>query len=145
MLKLQRREQLLEQTFATIRQQLATITSRPDYDTIVQHLIREAATHLGEEAFIVDADAKTRTLIDEAYLQRLAEDLHVHLELAPYQTNPDTGRTSFKGTGIVLTTVNGHQRYDNTFEARLTRRQDELRSTVYHILAEDTPAEELTQ
>jgi vacuolar-type H+-ATPase subunit E/Vma4 len=128
MLKLQRRERLLEHTFAQVREQLASITERPDYTDIVQRLIREATTYLGEETLTVHADPKTQTLLTAAVLNELARELNVSWELGTPLDN---------GTGIVLAAAGGHRRYDNTLEARLTRQQDSLRSAVYHILAQD--------
>jgi V/A-type H+-transporting ATPase subunit E len=128
MLKLQRREQLLTHTFDKVREQLATIPQRPNYASIVQHLISEAASYLGDEAFVIHTDAATTQLMDDAFLADLAQTLNVRLE---------RGAQLETGTGIVLSTSNGHRRYDNTLETRLTRLQDDVRTTVYHILAGD--------
>lgn len=126
MLKLQRREQLLNRTFDQVRTQLSTIPHRSDYAGIVRHWIGEAVSYLGDEAFVIHADAVTDRLLDDAFLTDLAQTLHVHLE---------RGTRLETGTGIVLSTANGHRRYDNTLETRLTRLQDDVRTTVYHILA----------
>lgn len=137
MLKLRRREHLLEQTFDTVRQRLRTLAQRPDYADTVKQLVREAVTYLGEDTFVVEADPVTRAILSEDFLKDLAEELGVSLKLASPETNPPTEPTPFEGTGVVLTTDNGHRRYDNTLEARLARMQDELRTAVYHILMED--------
>ncbi len=128
MLKLQRREQALMQTFDEARQRLTTIPQRPDYTDIVRRLIREAATYMGDEAFIVQADATTDRVLDDAFLADLAAQLNVHLERGPHLE---------EGIGIVLTTPDGHRRYDNTLETRLSRIQDNVRTAVFHILAGD--------
>jgi V/A-type H+-transporting ATPase subunit E len=128
MLKLQRREQVLMRTFDQARQQLATIPQRPDYADIVRHLISEAATFMGDEAFVIQADAATNRVLDAAFLEDLAQQLHVGLE---------RGTQLEEGTGIVLMTPDGHRRYDNTLETRLTRVQDSVRTAVFHILAGD--------
>jgi V/A-type H+-transporting ATPase subunit E len=128
MLKLQRREQVLQHAFDKARQRLATIPQRPDYVDIVRRLISEAATYLGDEAFVVQADAATNHVLDGAFLEDLAQQLNVHLE---------RGTQLEEGTGIVLTTPDGHRRYDSTLEARLTRVQDNIRTAVFHILAGD--------
>ncbi len=128
MLKLQRREQLLTRTFDRVREQLATIPQRPDYALIVRRLISEAATYLGDDAFVIHADAVTNEVMDDASLEDLGQTLNVHLE---------RGAQLETGTGIVLSTSNGHRRYDNTLETRLTRIQDDVRTTVFHLLAGD--------
>ena len=128
MLKLKRREHVLMHTFDEARQQLATIPQRPDYTDIIRQLIGEAATAMGDAAFVIRADAATNGMLDNAFLQDLAEHLNVQLERGPQLE---------EGTGIVLTTPDGHRRYDNTLETRLTRVQDNVRTAVFHILAGD--------
>jgi len=128
MLKLQRREQALMRTFTKARLQLTTIPERPDYADIARRLISEAATYMGDEAFVVQADAATNRVLDNALLENLAQQLNVQLERGPQLE---------EGAGIVLTTPNGHRRYDNTLETRLTRIQDNVRTAVFHILAGD--------
>ena len=142
MLKLQRREKVLAHTIANVRQQLVTIPEQHEYANIVRGLIREAATRLGDEAFVIEADSKTRAVLNEDFLNQLENDLNINLKLPLQEGGQLEKRTAFDGTGIVLTAVNGHRRYDNTLEARLTRMQEELRTVVYHILAEDAPVEE---
>jgi len=129
MLKLRRREQVLTHTFTEAHQRLSTILQRPEYADIVRRLISEAAITMGDEAFVIQADATTNRVLDNAFLQDLAERLNVHLERGPQLA---------EGTGIVLTTPDGHRRYDNRLETRLTRIQDNVRTTVFHILAGDT-------
>lgn len=128
MLKLQRREQALQRVFAKARLQLATIPERPDYADIVRRLISEAVTFMGDAAFVVQADAATNRVLDQTLLAELAQHLNVHLERGPQLE---------EGIGVVLTTPDGRRRYDNTLETRLTRIQEDVRTTVYHILAGD--------
>lgn len=129
MLKLRRREQVLTHTFDKVRQRLATLPQQPDYADIVRRLIREAATYMGDSAFIVQADTATERVLDNAFLEDITQQLNVRFERGPQLE---------EGTGIVLTTPDGHRRYDNTLETRLTRVQDSVRSTVFHMLAGDT-------
>ncbi len=126
MLILQRREQLLTRTFDEVRQRLSTLPQRADYAAIVQNLIGEAVTWLGGEAFVICADAVTDQVLTDAFLADLAQKLKVRLERGPVLET---------GTGIILSTPDGHRRYDNTLETRLSRLQDSLRTAVYHILA----------
>ena len=129
MLRLQRREQVLTHTFDEAHQRLATIPQRADYPDIARRLISEAVSTIGDEAFVVQADAATNRVLNDAFLEDLAEHLNIHLE---------RGSQLAEGTGIVLMTPDGHRRYDNTLETRLTRIQDNIRTAVFHILAGDT-------
>jgi vacuolar-type H+-ATPase subunit E/Vma4 len=85
MLKLKRREQILEHTFAGARQRLTSVTTWPDYDQIVQHLIREAAQRPGSDAeFLIQVDAQTQQVLTEALLADLEKELEVHLRTPVY-------------------------------------------------------------
>ena len=39
-----------------------------------------------------------------------------------------------QGMGVVVQTPDGHRRYDNTLETRMTRLQDAMRNPVYRLL-----------
>ncbi len=128
MLKLQRREQALQRAFTKARLRLATIPERPDYTDIVRRLISEAVTYMGDAAFVIRTDAATRRVLDQTLLADLMQQLDVQLERGPQLE---------EGIGIVLTTPDGRRRYDNTLETRLARIQEDVRASVYHILAGD--------
>jgi V/A-type H+-transporting ATPase subunit E len=129
-LKLKRREQLLERVFADARQQLASALEWPDYEQIARRLVREAVERLDTDEVLVRADEGTRRVLDDDVLADLKKELGVHLR---------TGEPLAQGTGVVLETLDGHRRYDNTLETRLARMQDALRAPVYYILIGETP------
>lgn len=131
MIKLQRREQVIERAFAAARHKLAMLPQRPDYADIVRHLLDEAITVLDNDTCIVHADAQTQTLLTDAFLTAIARERHVTLRRGDLLTEG----APLSGIGIVLSTPDGKRRYDNTLEARLTRIQDSLRTEVYRILA----------
>ena len=54
-LRLERREQLLQQVLASARQRLGSVPQQPDYEQIVKRLVREAAAHLGTDEALVRA------------------------------------------------------------------------------------------
>lgn len=128
-LKLGRREELLSRPFAEVRRQLASATQWQDYGQIARQLIREGVERLGGGEIVVRADEETRKVLDDETLEALGQELDARL-LA--------GELLDKGTGVVLETPDGHRRYDNTLETRLTRMQDALRTPVYHILMGET-------
>lgn len=129
MLKLQRREEVIERAFATARQRLTTLPQRAGYAAIVRRLLNEAIAVLDSDTCIVHADAQTQALLTDALLAEIERERHVKLHL----DDP-----LIEGVGIVLSTPDGRRRYDNTFAARLARAEDDLRTEVYHILAGDT-------
>jgi len=130
MLKLKRREQLLERIFAEARRQLASAQEWPDYyEQIARRLVREATRRLGADEVLVQTDERTRQVLDDDVLADLGKELGVSLQ---------AGEPLAQGTGAALETPDGHRRYDNTLGTRLTRMQDGLRAPVYHILRGET-------
>jgi vacuolar-type H+-ATPase subunit E/Vma4 len=125
MLKLRRREQLLERVFAKARERLASIPGRPDHAQIGHRLVHEAVGRLAVDEIIVRTDGGTWENLDEETLKALGEELGVHLI---------PGERLAQGTGVVLETPEGHRYYDNTLETRLERIKNTLRAPVYRIL-----------
>jgi len=129
-LKLKRREQLLERAFADARSQLASVSQRPDYGQIARRLVREAVERLGADEVRVLADEETRQVLSDKALADLGKELGVRLE---------AGGPLAQSTGVVVETLDGHRRYDNTLETRLIRMREALRTPVYHMLMGETP------
>jgi vacuolar-type H+-ATPase subunit E/Vma4 len=124
-LKLERREQLLHDAFNAARQQLSSAPHWPDYEQIVLRLVREAAVHLHATEAVVRADTDTRRILSDEALSELGKELDIHLQ---------AGQPLADSTGVVLETPDGHRRYDNTLQTRLSRMQESMRTTVYRIL-----------
>jgi len=129
-LRLERRERLLEHVFAEARRQLASVLKWPDYEQIARQLVREGVERLGADAVLVRADDETRQVLNDNVLADLEEELGVGLQ---------AGEPLAHGVGVVLETPDGHRRYDNTLQTRLTRMQDRLRASVYRILMGEAP------
>lgn len=124
-LRLNRREKLLDSVFDAARQRLPSVQQWSDYDQIVRQLIREAVAHLNADVICIRADVQTQKLLTDDVLAELSRELGVQLQLR---------QTLEQGTGVVAETVDGHRQYDSTLQARLRRRQGELRSPVYRLL-----------
>ncbi len=125
MLRLGRREALLQRVFAAARERLPEVQRRQDYAEIARALVLEGAAHVGGESAEVRADRETQKALTSAVLAALAEQAGMQLSL---------GEPLAEGIGVVVQTPGGQRRYDNTLEARLRRSQDELRAGVYHVL-----------
>ena len=129
--KLKHRELLLDRVFDEARQRLSILVEREDYLDLVKTFIHEAVARLGEEsAFRVRAGQRTNTLLDNATLQTLAEDLGVVLK---------RGEPLSQREGVLVETVDGHRQYDNTLQARLERMREALRAATFHLLMEKKP------
>lgn len=124
-LRLRRREQLLERAFVVARQRIPAIVDRPDYARVVRELVREGLQNLGADEVVIRADERTQQVLTAEMLAEMSRGLGVRLRM---------GEPLSRGTGVLMETADGHRRFDNTFEARLARMQEALRTRVYQIL-----------
>jgi vacuolar-type H+-ATPase subunit E/Vma4 len=106
------------------------VSQQPDYEQIARRLVCEAVERLGADEVIVHADAATRKVLSDEVLAEMEKELSVRLK---------AGEPLAQSSGVVIETPDGHRRYDNTFETRLARMHDTLRTPVYHILMGETP------
>jgi V-type H+-transporting ATPase subunit E len=119
------REKLLADVFKAVKAQLDDVKNRPDYDTIVALLLREALTQLHVNKAEVKADETTKKSLAKGTLDEAAKEINGELSI---------GNTLEEGVGIVVEASNGKIHYDNTLETRLSRLQNALRSSVYKVL-----------
>ncbi len=128
-LQLEQREKLLNQVFKQANGQISGIQKNGDYTGIAVALLKEALGRLGSDSAVIQADEKTRGVFTPDTLGSITKDTGVKLQL---------GEPLKQGTGVVVQTVDGHLRYDNTLETRMNRLQDSLRNPVYQILMGET-------
>ncbi len=124
-MQLEHREKLLNQVFSAAAQQLPSMQQQPDYQQVARNLLKEALGQLKAKKALVRADAATQKLLGESVLADISNETKT--ELAP-------GKPLDAGTGVMVETEDGHLKYDNTLETRLSRLQSGLRSSVYRIL-----------
>jgi V/A-type H+-transporting ATPase subunit E len=124
-LLLEQREKLLEEVFDTAKQRLPSVMRGSDNEKIAQRLLKEALSQLGAGSAIVHADEETLKSLNTGILESLSKDMQIQIRL---------GEPLKHGLGVVVETEDGHRQYDNTFETRLRRMQDTLRTSVYRIL-----------
>jgi vacuolar-type H+-ATPase subunit E/Vma4 len=123
--ELQHREQLLEQVFDGVKQQLSSVIRRKDYDQIAVHFVRETVEQLRAGKAEIRADKVTQKVLTPQLLEKLSKELHTELLM---------GKTLEQGTGVVVQAADGHLNFDNTLETRLARLRGALRSDVYQVL-----------
>jgi V/A-type H+/Na+-transporting ATPase subunit E len=124
-MQLEHREKLLNNVYTTVQQQLPGVPGQKDYDQIACHLLREALIQLKTPKAVVRADAATQKQLTSKVTDELSKDLKTELVM---------GKPIDQGLGIVVETDDGHLKFDNTLETRLSRMQSGLRSSVYRIL-----------
>lgn len=120
--QLEKREKILNDVFAEVRKQLASITRRSDYGEIAAMFAREALTQLKVSEAEVRADESTQKTLK---LDELSKELNGKFS---------SGKKLEEGLGVVVSAAGGKLYYDNTLESRLSRIQNALRSSVYKVL-----------
>jgi len=125
MLELEQREQILAEVFEAARKQLSSVQRWKEYGQIADQLLREAVIHLGAKAAEIHADEATKRFLTKEHLSKISKELNVSLSVK--------GQLK-EGTGVIVQTEDGRMQYDNTLETRLSRLQNNLRSSAFHIL-----------
>ena len=123
--RLERREKLISSVFDAVQQRLPAVQQWTDYGQIVRQLSNEALARLGAASVRIRGDERAHAMLADGMLADIAGQMNIQLEL---------GEPLERGTGVIAETVDGHRRYDNTLEARLSRLQNALRAPVYHLL-----------
>lgn len=126
--QLSHREQLLERVFAAVKERLAEVQNRPDYEEIAAMLLREALTQLKVNKATIRTDEATMKALKKGALRDISKDLNGDFK---------EGDVLEEGTGVVVDAADGKLHYDNTLETRLNRLQNTLRASVYQMLTGD--------
>ncbi len=129
-LELAKREELLDRVFKTVRERLAEVEKRPDYDQIATLLLREALVQLRVNKAQIKADKTTKAILEKKALKEISKELNGDFTF--------TG-TLEEGTGVVIEAADGKLNYDNTLETRLDRLEGTLRSAVHKVLIGEKP------
>lgn len=124
-LLLEQREKLLNDVFEKAVQRVADVQKDSNYKSIALALLKEALGHLGSDSALIQADSRTQELLTHETLGSIADEMGIKLDL---------GEPLEQGIGVIVQTVDGHRRYDNTLEIRLKRMQDSLRNSVNRLL-----------
>lgn len=123
--QLEAREKLLTEVFAASMEKLPSVQQWSDYEAIVENLALEAIQQIGSKKLIIHADKFTHKLLADSLLSKIKAKFDGTIEL---------GNPLEKGTGLIVTTEDGHLNFDNLLETRLKRLENDLRAPVYHLL-----------
>jgi V/A-type H+-transporting ATPase subunit E len=128
-MELDHREKLLERVFSQAMQQVPSVQQWTDYEEISKRLLREAVMQIRSSKVKVRADERTRKFLTDQALAELGKEMKTEIQFE---------KALEKGTGVVVSTDDGHLVYDNTLETRLSRLQNALRAPVYRTLIGET-------
>jgi len=123
--QLAHREQLLERVFKTVKEKLADVQKRQDYDQIAAMLLHEALQKLRVNKAEIRADKVTQNILENKALGEISKELNGQFTMA---------EALEEGMGVVVNAADGKLHYDNTLDTRLNRLQNTLRSSVNKIL-----------
>lgn len=124
-LQLEHREKLLDGVFNAARGQLKDMPGLKDYDQIARTLLREALFQLKAPKAVIHADAATTAKLTPQVRDEVSKELKTELVM---------GKPLDQGLGVIVETEDGHLKFDNTLETRLSRLQGGLRSSIYRLL-----------
>lgn len=124
-MQLEHREKLLDKVFQAVKEKLADIQKRPDYDQLAALLLREALVQMRVNNADIRADKVTQSVLERKALKEISSELNGQFTL---------GEPLEEGTGVVVDAGEGRLHYDNTLETRLQRLQSNLRASVHKIL-----------
>jgi V/A-type H+/Na+-transporting ATPase subunit E len=124
---LQARDALIREAIDRARAQIANFADSPDAPRVLRDMVAEALAVLPDGPLRVRAPAEYAPLLEEA-LHPTASDGRSQLVL---ESDP------VPGGGVIVETADGRLRFDNSFEARLRRQEDQLRHDLGELLFSD--------
>ncbi len=114
------RETAFERAFSDAEVRLKGLRSEPEYPAVFEHLLREAAGVLGDEAFVVHIDPR-----DDALCKKTLSLLHLTSEI-----RADLATLG----GVVVSLPDNSVVISNTVESRMQRAKELKRKEIHAIL-----------
>lgn len=122
------RERAIDAAFERACELLAAKVEKEGYAGILEDLVLDAVPKLGPpETCVVRVSAQDQSILEDIDLDELASAWRGRVNLIAGQPVEING-------GVIVETVDGHRRYDNSFQARLKRERPRLRAQVYRLL-----------
>jgi len=122
-------ESIFNEIIGRVKVQLGGLVRSAGYSKVICNWIIEAAVGLGAETALVNASADERALIDKDLLKE-AEQKVEKILVSPVKLVVSDD-TPLRSQGVMLTAANKRTAFNNQVEARLRRRQSEIRAMVY--------------
>jgi len=124
---LSRREELLDQVFTLLRQELPELSRSPEYAQQLPALVEEAVLAVQAKKVTLALDPESSALISEDAIQNLAQKHAIQItQSAPLE----------EGIGVYASSEDGRFRFDNRLLARVERKQQTLRALASKLLFE---------
>lgn len=124
--KLDVKEAAIEAAFSEAEKEIQKVSATAKYPSILKRMIKEAVASIGSENVEILAREADRKILTQDFLKALSKELEANILLAP--------QTIETGGGAIVRIKDGKVEADNTFETRMSRMRDSLRSHIAKIL-----------
>jgi len=124
--KLDVKEAAIQAAFGEAEKELQKLGSTAKYPPILEKIIKEAVNSIGSEDMEIMASKADRKILTQDFLNSLSKESGANIALSP-QTIETYG-------GVIVKAKNEKIEVDNTFETRMARMRDDLRTKVAKIL-----------
>lgn len=119
------KEELISAVFKEAEKELSRVASTREYKNILSGLIKEGVTSVGEDAEVIGRE-EDEGLLQAGILRDLGKELGINITLSPEKIDSIGG--------VIVRSKSGRVEVNNTFETRMQRMQDALRSRIAKIL-----------
>jgi Archaeal/vacuolar-type H+-ATPase subunit E len=114
------KDEVFQRAFQNAHQKLLSLRKDPSYESIIRALTREALSEMDEKEIIIHVDPR-----DEPLIRKILGDLKVNSNIV----------TDLESAGgLVVQSSDGKFTILNTFESRLERAKELVRSDIFSIL-----------
>ena len=115
-------EEMIGQSLSRLGEMLRKIPNGPDYSTVLENLVSEAATGLGQADIIVQVRFADRYIINDDWCRSVGGKLKITIRVATEPAQIDGG--------VIVSAQDGRLRFDQSFETLVIRHEETLRSII---------------
>jgi len=128
--KVKAQEEVVNLAFKSARESMQKMAEGKgdDYTTVLEELIKESVLSSSSEALEVIFNPRDKGLVSDDSLNKIAQEAGSELEMT-IALSASAEELSCLG-GVVVKSADGKVRIDNTFEARIDRFRDNIRTLV---------------
>lgn len=128
--KVKAQEEVVNLAFKSARESMQKMAEGKgaDYTKVLEELIKESVLSSSAEALEVLFDSRDKGLVSDDSLNKIAQEAGSELEMT-ITLSASAEELSCLG-GVVVRSADGKVRIDNTFEARIDRFRDNIRTLV---------------
>lgn len=126
---------VMRDTLSKTEKKLYSMIDDTNYRNILIDWITEAAIGLGVDSARINASEKERVLINDELISQATEKIRAKTnKTITLQLSDDL---PLKYQGIVLTSADGRTAFNNQIKTRMSRKEREIRMTIYNTLFTD--------